>query len=101
MAKLLRSSLGSFISANGERLSKQVKIRVSDHIFDRLASLLPDSVDRHDFIRSAIAEKLDRDQHLSLIMSGRSACLRQKNSGVLFSRTQRAHPQDEPLQADG
>ena len=61
MAKVLRSSLGSFISANGERLSKQIKVRVSENLIDRLASLLPDSGDRHDFIREAIAEKLDRD----------------------------------------
>lgn len=61
MAKVLRSSLGSFISANGERLSKQIKVRVSENLIDRLASLLPDSSDRHDFIREAITEKLERE----------------------------------------
>lgn len=61
MAKVLRSPLGSFISANGERLPKQIKVRVSEDLMDRLAFLLPDSGDRHDFIRAAIAEKLDRE----------------------------------------
>ena len=62
MAKVLRSPLGMFISGGGDRLSKQIKVRVSlDHL-DRLSVLLPDSGDRHDFIRAAIAEKLERSK---------------------------------------
>lgn len=61
MAKVLRSSLGSFISATGERLSKQILIRISERDSDRLFSRFPDSGDRLDFIRAAIAEKLERD----------------------------------------
>lgn len=71
MAKVLRSSLGSFLSANGDRLNKQIKVRLSDRLADRLSALLPDSSDRHDFIRAAIAEKLDRDS------SKQENCLRE------------------------
>jgi hypothetical protein len=61
MAKSLRSPLGSFISPTGERLNKQVLVRLSDGDADRLAALVGESSDRNDFIRAAIAEKLDRD----------------------------------------
>ena len=61
MSKILRSSLGSFLSPNGERLSKQILVRISASDSDRLAALLPNSDDRPSFIRAAIAEKLERD----------------------------------------
>lgn len=56
-----RSSLGSFASANGERLNKQILLRISERDNARLVSRFPVSGDRLDFIREAIAEKLDRD----------------------------------------
>lgn len=61
MPKEFRSKLGSYASAGDERLSRQIKIRLGDRSFQRLISLLHNSNDRHDFIRAAIAEKLDRD----------------------------------------
>lgn len=61
MAKVLRSSLGSFLSASGERLTKQILLRISERDSDRLFSRFPESSDRLDFIRAAIAEKLDRE----------------------------------------
>ena len=62
MAKILRSSLGSFISANGDNLSEQILLRISKQLKTRLVALLPDSGDRMDFIRAAIAEKLERSK---------------------------------------
>lgn len=61
MAKVLRSSLGSFLSASGERLTKQILLRISERDSDRLFSRFHESSDRLDFIRAAIAEKLDRE----------------------------------------
>ena len=61
MAVKLRSVTGAYIPANGEGFPVRVHLRVSRLTGDRLLSLCPDSGVRMDFIRAAIAEKLERD----------------------------------------
>jgi hypothetical protein len=61
MAVAVRGVSGAFIPANGEALAVRVYLRVSQNMGDRLSALLPDSGDCLDFIRAAIAEKLDRE----------------------------------------
>lgn len=61
MANLQRSSLGTFISKGDIPVSRQIKIRVSEECFQQLSSLIPDSGDRHDFIRTAISKELERN----------------------------------------
>ena len=61
MAVKLRSVTGAYIPANGEGFPVRVHLRVSRLTGDRLLALYPNSGDRMDFVRSAIAEKLERD----------------------------------------
>lgn len=71
MAVALRGVTGAYIPANGGGFPVRVHLRVSKDIGDRLASLYPNSGDRMDFIRDAIAEKLERDS------SNQENCLRE------------------------
>ena len=71
MAVALRGVTGAYIPANGEGFAVRVHLRVSKDMGDRLASLYPNSGDRMDFIRDAIAEKLERDS------SNQENCLRE------------------------
>lgn len=73
MAVALRGVTGAFIPANGEALAVRVHLRVPRKIGDRLAALFPNSGDRLDFIRAAIAEKLERDK----LLSKQENCLRE------------------------
>lgn len=61
MAVKLRSVTGAYIPANGEGFPVRVNLRVSKAMGDRLVAMFPASGDRMDFIRAAIAEKLERD----------------------------------------
>lgn len=62
MAVKLRSSVtGVYIPANGEGFPVRVNLRVSRVMGDRLVAMFPVSGDRMDFVRAAIAEKLERD----------------------------------------
>jgi hypothetical protein len=65
MAVKLRGVTGAYIPANGEGFPVRVNLRVTKVVGDRLAALFPASGDRMDFIRAAIAEKLERDGVLS------------------------------------
>lgn len=65
MAVALRGVTGAFVPASGGGFPVRVHLRVSKDMGDRLAALYPNSGDRMDFIRAAIAEKLERDQLLS------------------------------------
>ena len=65
MAVALRGVTGAYIPANGDAFAVRVNLRVSKAMGDRLVSLYPNSGDRMDFIRAAIAEKLECDQLLS------------------------------------
>ena len=65
MAVKLRGVSGAYIPANGEGFPVRKNLRVSKAVNDRLVSLFPASGDQMDFIRSAIAEKLERDHVLS------------------------------------
>ena len=71
MAIALRGVSGAYIPANGEGFPVRKNLRVSKAVNDRLVSLYPNSGDRMDFIRDAIAEKLDRDS------SNQENCLRE------------------------
>lgn len=71
MAVALRGVTGAYIPANGEGFAVRVHLRVSKDMGDRLVSLLPDAGDRMDWIREAIAEKLERDS------SNQENCLRE------------------------
>lgn len=63
MAKSVKGAKGRFVSAVGRAVplshAPVVSARVPDEIFAQLS--LMSSGDRGDFIRAAIAEKLDRD----------------------------------------
>jgi len=71
MAVAIRSVTGAFVPATGEGFPVRVNLRVSKAMGDRLVSRFPTSGDRMDFIRAAIAEKLDRDS------SKQENCLRE------------------------
>lgn len=62
MAVKVRAVTGAWIPANGDGFPVRVNLRVSKDMSDRLVSLCPDSGDRMDFIRAAIAEKLERSK---------------------------------------
>ena len=65
MAIASRSVTGAFAPASGDGFPVRKNLRVSKAINDRLFALFPASGDQMDFIRAAIAEKLERDQVLS------------------------------------
>ena len=71
MAVALRGVSGAYIPANGEGFPVRKNLRVSKAVNDRLVSLYPNSGDQMDFIRAAIAEKLERDS------SNQENCLRE------------------------
>ena len=64
MATKIRGAYG-WLPAIGEGFPVRVNLRVSKLLSDRLSALLPDSGDRMDFIRAAIAEKLECNKLLS------------------------------------
>jgi len=72
MAVKLRGVTGAYISANGEGFPVRKNLRVSKAMDDRLFALFPASGDQMDFIRAAIAEKLDRE-----VPSNHEICLRE------------------------
>jgi len=61
MAVAVRGVSGAFVPASGDGFPARVHLRVTKVVGDRLVALLPNSGDRMDFIRAAIAEKLERD----------------------------------------
>lgn len=65
MAIRARSVRGVFLPVSGEPLRVRLQVKVSEAIADRLFAAAPDPLDRADWLRSAIAEKLERDRVLS------------------------------------
>jgi hypothetical protein len=61
MAIRARSARGVFVAVSGEALRHKIQVKVSDSVRDRLVSAAPDPLVRADWLRSAIAEKLERE----------------------------------------
>ncbi len=60
MAIRARSSRGVFLPASVEPLRVKLQVKVTDAIASRLIAAVPDPLDRADWLRSAIAEKLEK-----------------------------------------